>query len=212
MVQENYTHIELVLDSSGSMYGCVDDTLGGVNSFINEQREVDGKCTVGLNIFSDINLRVYEEAVLSSFPKLTRKEYKIGGGTALLDALGESIQKLGTLLRNKHESKRPDRILFVVVTDGEENSSREFTKDQIGSMISEQEGTYDWDFIFLGADFDAISGYGGLVSKVGRSANYSKEHTTSAFITLSDNVKKYRCSSRGTKNSVSLNAGIGDAE
>ena len=211
MTNENYTDITFVLDRSGSMQGCVSDTIGGFNSFINKQREVEGKCRINTYVFDQNYKQVHENVPIAELGELTEKEYSIGGLTAYFDALGRAINDAGSRFAKLSESERPGRVLFVVITDGHENASKEFNRDQISAMIKKQEGTYDWDFVFLGADFDAVTSYGDLISKSNRSANYSKGQTMDAFSQLCSNVTSYRGVNVSAKNAVDLTADIGDS-
>ena len=212
MVQENYTDITFVLDRSGSMSGCVADTIGGFNSFIKKQRDVVGKCRINTYVFDNNYNQVHENVPIQELGELTDKEYNIGGMTAYYDALGRAIDDAGARFAKLAESKRPGRVLFVVITDGHENASKEYSRATVAAKIKTQETSYDWDFVFLGADFDAVSEYGSLVGKAGRSVNYSKGHTTQAFNQLCSNVTSYRGTKTSAKNAVDLTANVGDSE
>lgn len=212
MTNENYCDITFILDRSGSMAGCVDDTIGGFNSFIKDQRKIEGKCRVNTYVFDSQYQQIHENVPIAELGELTQKEYNIGGLTAYFDALGRAINDAGSRFAKLEESERPGRVLFVVITDGAENSSKEYNRDQIAEMIKKQEGTYDWDFVFLGADFDVVTTYGNMVSKTGRSANYSKGMTGQSLHALSQNVTSYRGASLNGKNAVDLTANVGDPE
>lgn len=213
MVNANYTDITILLDKSSSMQGAESVTIEGINEFVKSQTKVEGKCRVSLALFdSPGNLNVVHDAVpISELPQLNSDVYVADGwSTAYFDALGQTIKKTGERFANMPESERPGKVLFVVMTDGHENDSREFTRGMLSRILERQENTYDWDFVFLGASFDAVSEYGTLLSKEGRSANYDKGDTVFAFNNLSKNVTSYRGASLQAKNAVDLSAGVGE--
>ena len=144
----------LILDKSGSMSGLESDTIGGFNSMIDKQKEagVDAKVTT---VLFDTNFKTLHDRVdIKKVEKLTSKDYVAGGNTALLDAIGSTIARIE---RVPDIYAKNNRVLFVIITDGMENSSREYSKAQIKKMISDKQEKYDWEFIFLGANIDAAS-------------------------------------------------------
>lgn len=163
-MKKDYTHLVLIVDRSGSMYNVAADASGGINSLIEEQTKLDGEFTVTLYQFDNRYERVFGPIPGSEAPKYTLMP---GGSTALLDATGRAITETGKFLRDMDEADRPDQVMCVIVTDGEENASREFNRSQIKEMINEQTNKYNWDFAYLGANVDAfgdsrsfgISGY-----------------------------------------------------
>ena len=211
MTNENYCDITFILDKSGSMARCVDDTIGGFNSFIKDQRKIDGKCVVNTYVFDSSYQQIHKNVPIAELDELTSKEYVAGGMTAYFDALGRAIDDAGVRFIGLEESERPGRVLFVVITDGAENSSQEYNRDQVAKMIKTQESDYDWDFVFLGADFDAVKSYGNMLGKAGRSANYGKGYTKKTLRSLSQNVSAYRGTSLSGKNAINLTDGIGDS-
>lgn len=156
---ENYTHITFILDGSGSMAKLVNDTIGGFNDFINKQKLVNGPCTISLMRFSS-NVRnedfIYFMKNLKDVEELTKDTYKIGGSTALLDAIGLAINKTGEKLASMAENERPEKVVVVIVTDGEENDSKTFNNKKISEMIKHQQDKYSWEFVYLGANQDAF--------------------------------------------------------
>ncbi len=163
MTDANYTHITVLLDESGSMGSLAEDTRGGFNSFLEEQQAIDGKATMTVCKFSSSHGRYPGYQILcsmldiSSVEPLTSISYRPGGGTALLDAMGKCITDLKNDLQRLPEDKRPGKVLFLVITDGEENSSREWSKAKIAEMIKHQEEVYKWNFLYLGANVDAFA-------------------------------------------------------
>jgi hypothetical protein len=162
-MKKGYTHIEVVLDASGSMDLIKKDTIGGFNSFLEGQKETASVGdTFTFTTFSSGYggappwKNIYKNARISDVPPLTNSTYKCNGGTALLDTLGDSIKYLGAFLHQLPEEQRPSKVVFVILTDGEENSSHSYSKHNINAMIKTQTDDYKWEFVFLGANQDAI--------------------------------------------------------
>lgn len=158
------TNLDLVfvIDKSGSMYGSEDDITGGFNSFIDEEKQKDSNTKVTTIFFNHDYEVVYKRKAINEVGQLTRENYHVGGTTALLDAIGKTVTDLDGQIKNK--------VLFVIMTDGLENSSVEFSKSQIKSMIE----NHDWEFIFLGADIDSYNEARGIGIRKSRVANYAK--------------------------------------
>lgn len=197
-MKENLTSINVIIDKSGSMEQLANDTIGSFNSFLAEQKAVPGEALFTLCTFStDYNL-VHDFVELSGVPNLNPKVYRPNGGTALLDALGTTIDSVGAKLAALPESDRPSKVIFLIITDGEENSSRRFTKTQIKSMIEHQQQTYNWEFVFMGANLDAISEGASLGISPSNSMGYvaSAAGTRSLYNYVSSNMRSYRMGSR----------------
>lgn len=174
-MRADYTHIEVVMDKSGSMASIKSDTEGGFNAFMEEQKALPGTATITLTEFSshgDIHTP-WDMIQVQDAPAF---QLKPTGNTALLDAIGRSISRLGQTLADMPEETRPEKVIFVIVTDGEENDSREFTLTQIHDMITHQTEVYGWTFIFLGANQDAIQ----AGHRMGVSAHTSMSYAANA--------------------------------
>ena len=155
-MKKNYTHIEVILDKSGSMAPTISDTLGGLNNFVEAQKKVPGTCSYQLVQFdSTVELGTHYGNI-SDVPVLTAATYTPRGNTALLDAIGVTVSTLGSRLAAAPEEERPSKVIVVIITDGEENKSTEFKHDDINKMINHQRDSYKWEFVFLGANQDAI--------------------------------------------------------
>jgi uncharacterized protein YegL len=153
-MKKNKTQIVLLVDRSGSMSTIRQDMEGGLTTFIDDQKKVPGEAVVSYYQFDTIFDTIFEEKPIESVEKI---KIVPRGGTALLDGIGRAINQVGLLLEKQPEDERPENILFVVITDGMENSSKEFHSAKIKEMIKHQEEKYSWKFVFLGANMDAVS-------------------------------------------------------
>lgn len=176
-MKDNYTHITFVLDNSGSMASLTTDTIGGFNTFLKSQKEAPGTATFSLHQFSYLPenpvLKTYDFEDVRKVPDLDRDSYSAtGGSTPLLDAIGESIKSVGEKFVSMNESDRPSKVLFVILTDGHENSSRRYNRTTIKDMIKLQTEAYKWEFIFLGANQDSIGEAGAMGIAPTRAMNY----------------------------------------
>ena len=151
----NLTEIIFLLDRSGSMAGLENDTIDGFNAFVEKQRQMDGKTVVTTVLFDD-KYEILWSGVNAAKIRLTNKEYFVRGSTALLDAVGKTILDVGWRLSGMREEDRPGKVIFVITTDGLENSSKEFTYSNVRMLIRHQQEKYNWEFIFLGANIDAV--------------------------------------------------------
>lgn len=154
-MNENLTEMIFVLDRSGSMEHLTQETIGGFNSLINKQKK-DNETYVTTVLFDDYYELLHDHLPINFVPKLTDTEYYARGCTALLDAVGRTIDNVGMRLAATPEEERPGKILFVITTDGYENASHDYSKKRIKEMITLQQDTYNWKFLFLGANIDAV--------------------------------------------------------
>lgn len=166
------TEIVFVIDKSGSMSHLAGDTIGGFNGFIESQKAIDGKATLTTVLF-DTSWRILHDGIdLREVKPMTSSDYVAGGGTAMLDAIGEIINRV----QDRHDelgTEKPEEILFVITTDGEENSSCKYTKSQIEKMIKHQTNGHGWKFMFLGANMDAVK----EAESIGISRDYATGYT-----------------------------------
>lgn len=171
----NHTEIIFVIDKSGSMSHLVGDTIGGFNGFIESQKALDGKATLTTILF-DSEWKILHDGVdIREVKPMTTSDYYAGGMTAMLDAIGETINRV----QNRHDelgNEKPDSVLFVITTDGEENSSRKFKKSEIEKMIKHQTNGHGWKFMFLGANMDAVK----EAQSIGIKADYAVDYAYSA--------------------------------
>ncbi len=150
MVDKNLTEIVAILDRSGSMQNLRTDTIGGFNSFIAEQKKAEGKAVLTLVQFDDLYQIDYEGKDINDVADLDETTYVPRGSTALLDAVGRTINAVGSRLAKLPEDQRPGQVIFLVITDGQENTSREFQAEKVKEMVKHQTDTYQWSFIFMG--------------------------------------------------------------
>lgn len=170
-----YTEIIFVIDNSGSMAHLAGDTIGGFNGFIESQKALDGKATLTTVLFNTSWRILHDGIDIHEVKPLTKSDYVAGGGTAMLDAIGEIINKV----QDRHDdlgTEKPEEVLFVITTDGEENSSHTFKKSQIEKMIKHQTNGHGWKFMFLGANMDAVK----EAESIGISNDYATNYTYTA--------------------------------
>jgi uncharacterized protein YegL len=139
------------------MKDLTNDTIGGFNSFLKEQQEVTGDAIISTVLFNDSYKLLHDRVDIKKVNPITEKDYIAKGYTALLDAMGKTINDIGLKLSNAAESERPGKVIFFIITDGEENSSREYSQEKVKEMVELQKNTYSWEFIFMGANIDSFS-------------------------------------------------------
>ncbi len=195
-MKKNLTELVFILDKSGSMSGLEADTIGGFNAMIDKQRREAGEALVSTVLFDTDCTVVHDRVNLADVPKLTEREYCPGGCTALLDALGGAIRHIGNVHKYAREEDVPERTLFVVTTDGMENASRRYTSDQVKAMIQRQKAKYDWEFLFLGANIDAVETAGRYGIDPDRAVNYhaDREGTRLNYRVVAEAISSVRAS------------------
>jgi uncharacterized protein YegL len=188
------TELVFILDKSGSMGGLESDTIGGYNAMLKKQKKVDGACTVTTVLFDDTYEILHDRIDIKAIDPLTEKDYTVGGCTALLDAIGKTIHKISSVQKHTSEGFRADNVLFVIITDGLENASREYSPGRIRKMIKERQEKYGWEFIFLGANIDAVETAEGFGIKADHAADYQADSvgTKLNYEVMSDTVTSFR--------------------
>ncbi|MCR5540798.1 MAG: VWA domain-containing protein [Ruminococcus sp.] len=169
----NITELVFVLDRSGSMSGLESDTVGGFNSLIKDQKNSDGKAFVTTVLFDTEFIYVHDRADISTVKPLTEKDYVPRGCTALLDAVGMTIQHIAGIHKYARPEDVPSKTIFVITTDGMENASREFRYDTVKKLIEKEQKKYGWEFIFLGANIDAAATAGSM--GIAHASNYKAD-------------------------------------
>jgi uncharacterized protein YegL len=199
-MKKNLTEIVVVLDESGSMSHGKDDTMGGFNEFISTQKKLPGEVNFTFVKFSDYYKIINDGVSINHVAALNESNFTPSNSTALLDAVGKTINNIGNRLSNTDENLKPEKVLFVVITDGQENSSKEFTRANIFEMVKHQKEKYQWEFLFMGADVDAWGGEIGINSNV----RYSKGDSSRSYKGLSHFTAMYRSAGGQTVDSFQL--------
>lgn len=156
-MNEKLTEVVFILDRSGSMGGLESDTIGGFNAFLSKQKALPGEAYMTTVLFDDAFEVLHDHLPLKGVGPLTDQDYYVRGTTALLDAVGKSIQKMIAIQRHTLKEDRASKVMFIITTDGLENASLEYSYSQIKKMIEHQRSTYGWEFLFLGANMDAAA-------------------------------------------------------
>ncbi len=202
----NLTDISIVLDRSNSMAQVLESTITGFNTFINEQKKVPGECLVSLVQFDHEYENLYSGRPVQEVPRLDSMTYVPRGNTALLGAIGRTIGETGRRLEKLKESERPGKVIIVVITDGEENASqshewsRPYSQTNIRHTISHQTERYQWQFVFIGANQDAITSAQDMGISRSNAINYTANDigTHSVYAAMSDNVASFRVGASAT--------------
>lgn len=171
-MKKNLTEVVFILDRSGSMSGLEADTIGGFNSMLEQQKSGEGEVYVSTVLFDNECEVVHDRVPIDKVPRMTRETYYVRGCTALLDAIGKAIHHIGNVHKYAREEDRPEKTLFVITTDGMENASREYSYDKVKKMVERQQKKYNWEFIFIGANIDAISTAESFGIRRERAVNY----------------------------------------
>lgn len=194
MTDANYTHIAVLLDRSGSMATIKADTEGGFKTFLDAQRKQPGRATIALSQFDTVYETVYPPIDIQLAADL---QLDPRGGTALLDGMGRFIVETGEWLARLDEADRPGNVVFVTITDGEENSSHEWTREQVFAMVTEQTDVFGWTFIFLAANQDAIAAGRSVGVAMASSLTYDSASVGQTYSTLSKSVSRTRKGASG---------------
>ena len=194
-MKKNLTELVFILDRSGSMQGLEGDTIGGFNAMIEKQKKEPGKALVSTVLFDDLTEVLHDRVKLDEVRPITEKEYDVGGCTALLDAVGGAIHHIGNIHKYARSEDVPEHTLFVITTDGMENASR-YLAQKVKEMIGRQKEKYGWEFLFLGANIDAVETAGHLGIAPDRAVNYhcDSEGTRLNYEVVGQAVAAVRCS------------------
>ncbi len=174
-MKKNLTELVFILDRSGSMSGLESDTIGGYNALLDKQRKEPGDVILTTVLFDDRYELLHDRINLKGVAPITDKEYFVRGSTALLDAIGNTVNKIVNVQRHTAEDEKAENIMFIITTDGMENASREFTYEKIRHMIGRQKEKYGWEFMFLGANIDAVATAERFGIDKDRAANYNSD-------------------------------------
>ena len=154
-MKKDLTELVFIIDRSGSMSGLESDTIGGYNAMLEKQKKEQGEAVITTVLFDDKYELLHDRINIRGVEPITEKDYFVRGSTALLDAVGKTINKIGGVQKHTSEDQRAEKVMFVITTDGMENASREFSHEKIRDLITHQKVKYGWEFIFLGANIDS---------------------------------------------------------
>lgn len=190
----NLTELVFILDRSGSMSGLESDTIGGFNAMIEKQKKEDGKAYVSTILFDNYSEVLHDRVNLKDIPQMTDKDYTVRGCTALIDAIGGAIKHIANIHKYARPEDVPAHTMFVITTDGMENASHRFTSDDVKKMIEHQKEKYGWEFLFIGANIDAIKTAENFGINRNRAVNYNADSkgTQVLYETLSAPISAMR--------------------
>lgn len=193
-MRKGLTEVVFILDRSGSMRGLEADTIGGFNSLIEKQRGEEGEALISTVLFDDRTDVIYDRVPVDKVEPMTEKQYYVRGCTALLDAVGSSIHHIGNVHKYARDEDRPEKTLFIITTDGMENASRQYDYGTVKKMVERQKDKYGWEFLFLGANIDAIEVAGRFGIGADRAVNYENddEGTALNYRVLSESISAVR--------------------
>lgn len=193
-MKQGLTEMVFILDRSGSMSGLESDTIGGYNAMLAKQQKEPGEAVITTVLFDDQYELLHDRINLRGVVPISDKEYFVRGNTALLDAVGKTINKIGNAQKRTAEPERAEHVVVVITTDGMENASREFNEEKVRRMIEHQKSKYGWEFIFLGANIDAIATAERYGIGKDRAANYhaDAEGTALNYSVVSETVSRVR--------------------
>lgn len=196
-MKKGLTEMVFILDRSGSMSGLESDTIGGFNSTIEKQKAVPGEALVSTVLFDNDCEVLHDRVNINDVPALTDKEYFARGSTALIDAMGSAISHIGNIHKYARDEDRPEKTIFVITTDGYENASHKYTAEQVRKMVERQKTKYGWEFIFLGANIDAVQTARAYGISEDRAANYVND---------SKGIVKMNCAQQTLMRSIRMSA------
>jgi uncharacterized protein YegL len=193
-MNDKLTEIVFILDRSGSMAGLEDDTIGGFNAMLERQKKEPGEALLSAVLFSNDSQVLYDRVDIRKIEPMTEQQYRVGGCTALLDAIGGAVHHIANVHKYAREEDRPGKTVFVITTDGLENASRRYNYAEVQRMVQHEQEKYGWEFLFLGANMDAISAAGRFGIRPDRSVRYTPDRagTELNFRVVSDTVAQLR--------------------
>ena len=193
-MRKGLTEIVFILDRSGSMRGLEADTIGGFNSMIEKQQEEEGEAFISTVLFDDKSEVLYDRVPIRKVEPMTSKQYYVRGCTALLDAIGKAIHHIGNVHKYARPEDVPEKTLFIITTDGMENASHDYDYNRVKKMVERQKEKYHWEFVFLGANIDAIDVAGRFGVSASRAVRYEcdKRGTRKNFLVMSEMISSVR--------------------
>lgn len=195
-MKKGLTEVVFILDRSGSMSRLENDTIGGFNSMIEKQKKAEGEALVSTILFDNYSEVLHDRVEVSRIEPLTDKDYTVRGCTALLDAIGGAIHHIGNVHKYARNEDVPEHTIFIITTDGMENASHQYNREKIKNMIERQKAKYGWEFLFLGANIDAIETARSYGIDQDRAVEYNCDSVGTGlnFEAMSDAITTMRCS------------------
>ena len=193
-MNNNLTEIVFIMDRSGSMAGLEGDTIGGFNAMVEKQKMEDGEALLSTVLFSGGSYVLYDRVDVRKVEPMTEQQYQVGGCTALLDAIGGAVHHIANVHKYAREEDSPGKTIFVITTDGMENASRAYTYDEVQRMVKHEQEKYGWEFLFLGANMDAISAARSFGIRADRAVRYRRDSAGTAlnYSVVSETVARVR--------------------
>lgn len=197
-MKKNLTELVFILDRSGSMSGLERDTIGGFNAMIEKQKNQDGECIVSTVLFNNDSQVIHDRVPLDKIKPMTERDYYVSGGTALIDAIGGAIHHIGNVHKYARKEDVPENTIFIITTDGYENASYRYSSDKVKRMIEHEKEKYGWEFLFIGANIDAVETAKRYGIDQDRAVNYhaDAQGTDIVYATVSQavcNVRMNKC-------------------
>lgn len=197
-MKKNLTELVFILDRSGSMSGLERDTIGGFNAMIEKQKKQDGECIVSTVLFNNDSQVIHDRVPLDKIEPMTERDYYVSGGTALIDAIGGAIHHIGNVHKYARKEDVPENTVFIITTDGYENASYRYSSDKVKRMIEHEKEKYGWEFLFIGANIDAVETAKHYGINQDRAVNYhaDAQGTDIVYATVSQavcNVRMNKC-------------------
>lgn len=180
-MRKGLTEVVFILDRSGSMSGLEADTIGGYNSMLSKQKKEEGEAIISTVLFDDQAEILHDRKNLDQVEQITDKDYYVRGCTALLDAVGGAIHHIGKVQKEMPEDEKPEKTLFIITTDGMENASKQYSYDKVKKMVEKKKKKHHWEFIFLGANIDAIEVAGRFGVAANRAVRYECDSVGTAL-------------------------------
>ena len=196
-MKKNLTELVFILDRSGSMSGLERDTIGGFNAMIEKQKKQDGECIVSTVLFDDESRVIHDRVSLDEIKPMTEDDYFVGGCTALIDAIGGAIHHIGNVHKYTRPEDVPENTIFIITTDGQENASHRYSSDKVKQMIERQKDKYGWEFLFIGANIDAVETAKRYGIDRNRAVNYNADPQGTSIVY--ESVSKAVCNVRASK-------------
>lgn len=197
-MKKNLTELVFILDRSGSMSGLESDTIGGFNAMIEKQKKQDGECIVSTVLFNNDSQVIHDRVPLDKIEPMTERDYYVSGCTALIDAIGGAIHHIGNVHKYARKEDVPENTIFIITTDGYENASYRYSSDKVKRMIEHEKEKYGWEFLFIGANIDAVETAKHYGIDQDRAVNYhaDAQGTDIVYATVSQavcNVRMNKC-------------------